>query len=97
MIVKLYWPEQSRERKLDILKKVQAVAEKNPDVNGHILTMVRFHKFGEASTVSIRKILCSPSNVFYLCKPRSSRGPGNRTSAALVTSSWLALTDANMK
>jgi len=31
MIVKLYWPEQSRERKLDVLKKVQAIAKKNPD------------------------------------------------------------------
>jgi hypothetical protein len=31
MVVKLYWPEQSRESKPDILKKVQAIAEKNPD------------------------------------------------------------------
>jgi len=29
-VVKLYWPEQSRESKPDIFKKVQAIAEKKP-------------------------------------------------------------------
>ena len=57
MVAKLYWPEQSRESEPDILKKVQAIAEKNPDVNGHIPEMVWFHKFDETSTASIRKIL----------------------------------------
>jgi len=50
-------PKQSRESEPDILKKVQAIGEKNPDVNGHISEMVWFHKFDETSTVSIRKIL----------------------------------------
>jgi len=57
MVPRLHWPEQSRESEPDILKKVQAMAEKNPDVNGHIPEMVWFHKFDETSTASIRKIL----------------------------------------
>jgi len=57
MVAKLYWPEQSRESEPDILKKVQEIAEKNPDVNGHIPEMVWFHKFDETSTANIRKIL----------------------------------------
>jgi hypothetical protein len=57
MHAKLYWPEQSHESEPDILTKVQAIAEKNPDVKGHISEMVWFHKFDETSTASIRKIL----------------------------------------
>jgi len=57
MVAKVYWPEQSHESEPAILTKVQAIAEKNPDVKGHIPEMVWFHKFDETSTASIRKIL----------------------------------------
>jgi predicted type IV restriction endonuclease len=57
MVAKLYWPEQSRESEPDILKKVQAIAEKNPDVNSYIPEIVWFHEFDETSTASIRKII----------------------------------------
>jgi len=40
MVARLYWPEQSRESEPDILKKLQAITEKNPDANGHNPEMV---------------------------------------------------------
>ena len=57
MVAKLYWAEQSCESEPDILKKVQEIAEKNPDVNGHIPKMVWSHKFDETSTANIRTML----------------------------------------
>ncbi|KAG1748446.1 uncharacterized protein EDB91DRAFT_1047965, partial [Suillus paluster] len=57
LVAKLYWPEESRESEAEILKKVQKIAESEPDVQGHVPEVVWFHKFEGTSTAKIRTAL----------------------------------------
>lgn len=71
MVAKLYWPEESRLSEPEILVKVQAIAEHDSRVKGHVPDMVWFHKFDETSTTHIRKALemnnaAEGSRVFYV-------------------------------
>ncbi|KAG2744858.1 hypothetical protein P692DRAFT_20742868 [Suillus brevipes Sb2] len=71
MVAKLYWPEESCLSEPEILVKVQAIAEHDSRVKGHVPDMVWFHKFDETSTTHIRKALgmsnaAEGSCVFYV-------------------------------
>ncbi|KAG1784623.1 uncharacterized protein HD556DRAFT_1251073 [Suillus plorans] len=71
MVAKLFWPEEARLSEPEILAKVQAIAERDSWVKGHVPDMVWFHRFDETSTARIRKALgmdhnTQGSRVFYI-------------------------------
>ncbi|KAG1857266.1 hypothetical protein C8R48DRAFT_607377 [Suillus tomentosus] len=71
MVAKLFWPEEARLSEPEILAKVQAIAERDSRVKGHVPDMVWFHRFDETSTAHIRKALGMNHNtqgswVFYI-------------------------------
>ncbi|KAG2052932.1 hypothetical protein BDR06DRAFT_491012 [Suillus hirtellus] len=57
LVAKLYWPEETRQSEPDILKEVYKIAQRDPDVRGHVPELVWFHKFEETSTSKIRVAL----------------------------------------
>ncbi|KAH7922715.1 hypothetical protein BV22DRAFT_1070026 [Leucogyrophana mollusca] len=57
LVIKLFWPENSRESEEDILKKVYEIAKDDPDVAGHVPEFIWAHKFKETSTATIRVAL----------------------------------------
>ncbi|OAX35651.1 hypothetical protein K503DRAFT_745613 [Rhizopogon vinicolor AM-OR11-026] len=87
LVAKLYWPEEMRRSKPDILKEVYKItdgeregmtAEERQQVAGHVPEMVWFHKFEETSTANIRRALGigdaeRGSRVFYVIVFRKLR------------------------
>ncbi|KAH0834712.1 hypothetical protein J3R83DRAFT_10260 [Lanmaoa asiatica] len=60
LVAKLFWGEISRASEPEILKKVYKIAEKEPDVHGHVPVMVFHYKFPSSSTATIRLCLGLP-------------------------------------
>ncbi|KAH7920132.1 hypothetical protein BV22DRAFT_1199135 [Leucogyrophana mollusca] len=71
MIAKVFWPEDLRTRKPDILEKVDDLAKGNPNVDGHIPELL-WHTF-DNSTAELRKALGT-----------ADAGMGSRTLYSLV-------------
>ncbi|KAG2052907.1 hypothetical protein BDR06DRAFT_1021720 [Suillus hirtellus] len=57
LAAKLYWPEETRQSEPDILEEVYKIAQRDPNVQGHVPELVWFHKFKETSTSKIRVAL----------------------------------------
>jgi hypothetical protein len=54
LVVKKYWPEESRPGEADVIKRAYEIAQGNNDVNGHLPVLILSYDFIEYSTKVIR-------------------------------------------
>jgi Fungal protein kinase len=57
LAVKVYWPEGSLTREMEIIDAAQQLGETYDEVNGHVPDLICSHDFGECSTATIRDSL----------------------------------------
>ena len=57
LVVKVYWPKESRVSEGQIIEKARKIANRNKFVKGHIPDMICLHDFDEFSTKRIRMSL----------------------------------------
>ena len=55
LVVKVYWPEESRTGEEEIINKAREIAQQSEDVKGHIPDLIYSHDFVDYSTKEIRK------------------------------------------
>ena len=54
LVLKVYWPEESRIKEAEIIDKARQIAEENSHVKGHLPDLIWAHDFNEYSTKNIR-------------------------------------------